>query len=198
MAVTSARLRRTERAPGRLQTVVVIAVTMVLIGGLSWVVTDGFDDGVTGISVDGNLAVDPPTVGQPPAAFAGPGYDGTPISLADFAGRPLWLNFGASWCQDCRTEAADLEAVYQAHEDQGLAVLGVFINDPPGDIAAYVGRAGLTFPIVADQSTRIAGTYRIVGIPTHIFIGRDGRIREIRIGALSRAEMEKSVEALLR
>ena len=188
----------TGRTPGRGQTIIVMAVAIAAIAGLSWIISDGFNDGVTSIDLSGNLAADPPTVGKAPAGFSGLGYDGAPISLSDYAGQPTWLNFGASWCQDCRIEAADLEATYEKFKGDGLVVLGVFISELASDIAGYVQRAGLTFPIVVDQNTKIAGAYRIVGIPTHVFIGRDGLVKQVLIGALSRDEMEAAVTALLR
>ena len=188
----------TGRTPGRAQTIIVMAVAIVAIAGLSWFISDGFNDGVTSIELSVDLAADPPTVGKAPAGFSGLGYDGAPISLSDYAGQPMWLNFGASWCQDCRIEAADLEATYEKFKGDGLVVLGVFISEPAADIAGYVQRAGLTFPIVVDQNTKIAGAYRIVGIPTHVFIGRDGLVKQVLIGALSKDEMEAAVTALLR
>jgi peroxiredoxin len=174
-----------------------MVVTIAAIAGLSWFVTDGFNDGVTGIDIRG-LAAEPLTVGKPPAGFTGLNYDGSNVSLADYAGKPLWLTFGASWCRDCRAESADLQATYEKYRTQGLAVLGVFINEPASDIGGYAQRAGLTFPILVDQSTKIAGAYRILGIPTHVFIGSDGLVRQVKIGALSRSDMEDAVANLLR
>ena len=97
----------------------------------------------------------------------------------------MWLTFGASWCPDCRTEAPDVEAAYQKYQAQGLNVLAVFISEPADATSpSYAQRAGLTFPIAVDQQTTIASAYRTMGIPTHFFIGADGKIREVRIGAL--------------
>ncbi len=121
----------------------------------------------------------------------------TPVSLADYAGKPVWLTFGASWCPDCRNESADVEATWEANKDKGLQVLGVFISEPASDIAGYAKRAGLTFPITVDENEAIAAAYRTMGIPTHFFIGADGKIREVRIGALSRDEMDRAVASIL-
>ena len=71
------------------------------------------------------------------------------------------------------------------------------MNEPPADIATYAGRAGLTFPIVVDQNADIAATYRTMGIPTHFFIGADGRVREVRIGALSKDDMDRAIAAIM-
>jgi cytochrome c biogenesis protein CcmG/thiol:disulfide interchange protein DsbE len=198
MGVATRFLGRTTIGPGRAQTIVVMAIAILAIGGLTWYVTDGSDDGVTGVSVTGDTAFEPPAVGMAPTGFTGLTYGGQSISLAEYAGKPLWLTFGASWCRDCRVEAADLEATYEKYRAQGLNVLAVFINDPPSDIAGFAKRAGLTFPILADQAATIGGAYRLVGIPTHIFIGRNGLIERVEIGALSRDEMESAVAQILR
>ena len=91
-------------------------------------------------------------MGAVPPDFSGVTYDGTAVSLADYAGKPVWLTFGASWCPDCRAESPDIEATYQANKDQGLVVLGVFINETADDVAGYAERAGLTFPIAVDPN----------------------------------------------
>lgn len=198
MGTATGSIEQRWTAPGRAQTIVVMVIAVVAIGALTWFATNGFDDGVTSVSLAGSTSGPGPTVGKEPTEFTGLSYDGNPISLANYAGKPLWLTFGASWCQDCRVEAADLEDTYEANRDNGLSVLAVFINDPPADIRDYVRRAGLTFPIIADQAATIGGAYRLVGIPTHIFIGPDGVIREIKIGALSKDEMEQAVAAIMR
>jgi peroxiredoxin len=176
----------------------VIAVTAILIGAAAWFVGgQGGDDGVTSIDLAGDVAGAAPVVGAVPPDFAGQTYDGDTVALSDYAGKPIWLTFGASWCPDCRTEAPDVEATYQAYKDQGLVVLGVFIGESADDIASYAQRAGLTFPITVDQNELIASTYRTLGIPTHFFIGTDGRIREVRIGALPKTEMERAISEIV-
>ncbi len=196
MGVAVGTVGRSRKSAGRLQTIIVMTVAIVVIGGLSWYISDGFDDGVTSVTLTGSSGV-PPRVGEVPTAFTGLTYDGKTVSLADYAGKPLWLTFGASWCRDCRVEAADLQETYTTYQPQGLNVLGVFINDPPADIAGFAKRASLTFPIIADQSTKIGSAYRLVGLPTHVFIGRDGLISEVLIGALSKDDMQRAVSGIL-
>jgi peroxiredoxin len=76
-------------------------------------------------------------------------------------------------------------------------VLAVFINEGAQDVTAYAQRAGLTFPIVVDERAEIAAAYRSMGIPTHLFIGPDGKVRELRIGALSKDDMARSIAAIM-
>jgi cytochrome c biogenesis protein CcmG/thiol:disulfide interchange protein DsbE len=190
--------RPAGRPAGRAQTILVIVVTAVVIGAAAILISGTGDaGGVTKIDLGAGAAATSPQVGAVPPNFSGVTPDGTPISLADYAGKPVWLTFGASWCPDCRNESADVEAAWEANKDKGLQVLGVFISEPASDIAGYAKRAGLTFPIAVDQNEAIASAYRTMGIPTHFFIGPDGKIREVRIGALSRDEMDRAVAAIV-
>jgi cytochrome c biogenesis protein CcmG, thiol:disulfide interchange protein DsbE len=187
-----------SRPAGRLQTVLVIGVVLVVIMVAAYLIGGGTEnDGVTSVDLGPGAAAAAPTVGSVPPAFKGVTYDGKPVNLADYAGKPLWLTFGASWCPDCRNEAPDVNAAYEAYKDKGLNVLAVFISESPDEIKGYAERAGLTFPITVDQNEAIASAYRTMGIPTHFFIGADGRIREVRIGALSKEEMDKSIATIL-
>lgn len=188
--------RSSGTSAGRLQTVIVIAVAAVVMGVAAYLIV-GPADGVTEVQLKPGAAAAAPAVGAAPPAFTGTTYDGKALNLADYAGKPLWLTFGASWCPDCRNEAADVEAAYKAAQAKGLAVVAVFMNEPATDIASYAGRAGLTFPIVVDENADIAATFRTMGIPTHFFIGADGKIRLVRIGALSREDMDQAIASIL-
>jgi peroxiredoxin len=190
--------RSSGRSAGRLQTIGIGAIAAVVLGVLVYAASgQGPSDGVTRIDLGGGAAAAAPAVGAVPPDFTAVTWDGQTVSLSDYAGKPVWLTFGASWCADCRTEAPDLEATYLANKDQGLVVLGVFIQEPKEDVSGYAQRAGLTFPIAVDERAAIAGAYRTMGIPTHFFIGPDGKIREIRIGALPRDEMDRAVASLM-
>ncbi len=198
MSAAGTTARPTGRTAGRLQTIGIGVIAVVVIGILVYAASgQGPSDSVTQIDLGEGAAAAAPVVGAVPPDFTGVTYDGTTVSLSDYAGKPVWLTFGASWCPDCRTESADVEATYQANKDMGLVVLGVFINEPASDVSGYAGRAGLTFPIVVDPNADIAAAYRSMGIPTHFFIGPDGKVREVRIGALPRDEMDRAVAALM-
>jgi cytochrome c biogenesis protein CcmG, thiol:disulfide interchange protein DsbE len=197
MSAAGVAARPAGAGAGRLQTLVVIVITAIVIGVAAFAMGGTGTDGVTQVNLAGDVAGAAPAVGATPPGFSGVTYDGTAVSLADYAGKPLWLTFGASWCPDCRSEVPDVEATYQKYKDRGLVVLGVFISETAADISGYAGRAGLTFPIVVDERTIIASTYRTMGIPTHFFIGADGTIKEVRIGALNRGDMDRAVAAIM-
>ncbi|HEY3334596.1 MAG TPA: TlpA disulfide reductase family protein [Candidatus Limnocylindrales bacterium] len=188
--------RASGRGAGRLQTILVIVIGVIVVATLAYVASGpGAADGVTAVNI--SVSGKAPAVGDLPPAFTATTYDGKQVSLADYAGKPLWLTFGASWCPDCRTEAPDVEATYQRYKAQGLNLLGVFIGESASDVSAYAGRAALTFPIAVDQADKVASAYQTLGIPTHFFIGADGRIEQIRIGALSKDDMDRAAAALV-
>ena len=184
-------------ASGRLRTLLVLAVAATLVGVVAWVVDKPADDGVT-LLPGGAAAGSPPRAGSVPPDFQATAVDGAAVSIAALKGQPTWLTFGASWCPDCRAEATDLQATYAKYKPQGLAVLGVFIQEDQAAVLDYAKRVGFTFPMVADPSGRIADLYRTYGIPIHFFIGRDGLIRDVRIGRLSPGDMEQLVQQLLK
>ncbi len=182
------------RSAGRLQTIAILAVTAIVVGvgaiafGGGGITTDpGITMGSTGTA---------PAVGGRLPDFTAQLPDGTKVSLASLAGKPLWLTFGASWCPDCRSEAPDVQAVYQKYKDQGLQLVAIF-EESGADITAYSGRAGLTFPILVDENGVLRNAYRALGLPTHYFVSADGVIREVRIGGIHPDEMDRAVLGIL-
>ena len=138
-----------------------------------------------------------PKIGQAAPDFTVQALDGKTYKLSDFRGKPVWINFWASWCPPCRAENPDIEEVYQANQANGLVVLGVAIGEEDGNVRGYVDRTGLNYTIGLDRGQDIAATYRIVGIPTHYFIDKDGILREWRIGSMSKKTMEKNVATIM-
>jgi peroxiredoxin len=189
--------RPTGLGAGRLRTVLVLAVVAVLVvvAVLAQDLVGGGDDGVTvrpGAAVTG----EPPRAGDQPPDFEATAIDGSAVSLAALRGQPTWLTFGASWCPDCRAESPDLQAAYAKYGPQGLAIVGVF--DEGAEAAkAYAERVGFTFPLVADERGAIADAFGVYGIPIHFFVGRDGTIRDVRIGRLTPSDMDQAIGQIL-
>jgi cytochrome c biogenesis protein CcmG/thiol:disulfide interchange protein DsbE len=172
------------RLGGRLVTVIVIAVVAVAIAAAVLLLDRGTEGKAT---IDAGSKL--PAVGAVPPGFTVKTPDGQTVKLSDFAGKPVWLTFGGSWCPDCRSEAADLEATYKAFAPKGLVLLQVFVRDTAQSASEFARMYGFTFNQGLDPNEDLAYGYGVIGYPTHFFIGRDGTIRAERSGRLSTTEM---------
>ena len=138
-----------------------------------------------------------PRIDQPAPEFNLRTLDGQVVSLSDYKGQPVWISFWASWCPPCRAENPDIEEMYQKYKGEGLVILAPAIGEDSSAVAGYVKRTDLTFTVGVDETTELAANYRIVGIPTHFFIDRDGVLRVWRIGSMSTKTMEKNIEKII-
>ena len=120
------------------------------------------------------------------------------ISLADYRGQGLVLNFWASWCEPCKDEAPLLEETWQRHRDEGLVVIGIDAQDFRTDAERFVERYGLTYPIAFDGHGASLGRFGNTGFPETWFVGRDGRlVGEHIVGPFDREQLEENVRAAL-
>lgn len=124
--------------------------------------------------------------------------DGNAIRLADLKGRPVWINFWASWCPPCQAETPILRDVYNAHSADGLALVAISVQETtPDDVRAYVQRYGLPYTVGFDATSAIFHTYHAYGLPTQLFLDRDGVIRNVVLGPVSRESAEAILAPLL-
>lgn len=138
-----------------------------------------------------------PKIGKPAPDFVLTMTDGSKQQLSSFIGKPVWINFWASWCPPCRAENPDIQDVYDEHHDSdGLVLLAPALGEATDSVTSYQKRADLHYPVGVDSDTQIAANYRVLGIPTHIFVDRDGIIRDMRIGAMSKKTMEKMISEI--
>lgn len=120
--------------------------------------------------------------------------DGKSITLADLKGKPVVLNFWASWCHFCAQEAPDLDALYRQYQPKGLQVLGVG-TDEAAALKAKAKELGLTYPTGADAEA--ARTYGVGPVPHTFFVDREGKITASLLGARPKAELEAEVRKIL-
>lgn len=120
------------------------------------------------------------------------------ISLASYRGKAVVVNFWASWCIPCRTEAPLLQEAWERHREDGLVVLGVDAQDLKSDARRFVERYGLTYPIAYDGNGASLGRFGTTGFPETWFVGRDGRlVGEHIVGEFDREQLEANVRAAL-
>ena len=139
-----------------------------------------------------------PLIGQPAPPFAMHFFDGGTTSLGELQGKPVVVNFWASWCfPACFEEAPALEAAWQAYRERGVMVIGVDIQDREADAKAFIERFKLSFPNGPDLQGKITIDYGVYGVPETFFIGKDGKIHYKHVGALDRKVLRAKIEEML-
>jgi cytochrome c biogenesis protein CcmG/thiol:disulfide interchange protein DsbE len=189
--------RTPGRAQGRIVTLAIMAVTAVVIAAAAFLSNQpATASGVTTVNLPGTATGPAPVVGKAAPPFTSTTADGQSVSLADYAGSPIWLTFGASWCQPCRAENPDIEAAYERYKARGIVVIQVYMAEEAGTVTDYTNRVGITYVKVPDPNYAVADEYRILGIPSHFFIDRTGVLRSLKVGTLAPDAMDQVLAEL--
>jgi len=143
-----------------------------------------------------------PKLGTSAPHFTAERIDGGTFDLRSVRGKPVVLNFWASWCGPCKTEAAALEQRWQHYRSQGVVFLGIDYNDVSGDAKRFLARHGVTYPTLLDGSGAIGDRYGLSGVPETYFIDRNGHIvGEHILGPITNsrwaAAFDRSIKAAL-
>jgi cytochrome c biogenesis protein CcmG/thiol:disulfide interchange protein DsbE len=113
--------------------------------------------------------------------------------LSTYEGRPLVINFWASWCTSCLAELPRLEQAYQAHKDE-IAFLGLSVQDSPASAEQVVADAGLSYPLGVDPQGRLFQALGAFGMPTTLFVAADGTVLERHTGEISAEQLVDKLE----
>jgi cytochrome c biogenesis protein CcmG, thiol:disulfide interchange protein DsbE len=134
-----------------------------------------------------------PTVGTPGIPFELRTLDGKAISLESFRGKPLVLNFFASWCDPCREEMPLINGLAAQSVSNGYNVVAIAVEDSRAAVTEYAKEFKLNLPIALDLNSTVKRAYRIFGPPATFFIDSQGTIRDLVIGPLT---LERASTAL--
>ena len=122
---------------------------------------------------------------------------GQSFALADLKGQPVVINFWASYCVPCRSEAPMLERTWQTYRDQGVVFLGINTDDIEGDARDYMAQYGITYPNAPDQGGHIEDAYRITGIPETFVINKDGEVIRHFLAEPRESDLKAEIERAL-
>ncbi len=140
-----------------------------------------------------------PIAGHPAPDFTLPGVEGQEISLSDFQGKPVIINFWATWCGPCRVEMPHLQEAF-AENQENVVVLGVNLRDrdDPDAVPGFLEEFGLTFPVVLDTDAGdVAKTYKVFGQPASIFVNPDGTVHEVFYGPINKKFIDTKISEML-
>jgi peroxiredoxin len=122
--------------------------------------------------------------------------EGNPVSLADFRGRPVIVNFWASWCAPCAVEMPELQAAYEEYQEDGLVILALNQDESAETARAFFyNDMELTFTPLLDEDSIVAGLYTSIDVlPTTYFISTDGVVTAVQLGPVTKEQVDDYME----
>lgn len=181
-----------ERAT-RWPMLVVVTVILVILGLIAWDQRPWAESGTVGSGELGMLSSDTPRPGSAAPDFALLNEEGERFRLSEFEGRPVFLNFWATWCTFCIEEMPDMQRVQEEYGDD-LVVIGVNAGDSIEDGEGFVRQTGIDYLRLYDSDLAVTDGYRVQAMPTSYFISSDGTIADFNFGFMVYDQMIEKVE----
>jgi cytochrome c biogenesis protein CcmG/thiol:disulfide interchange protein DsbE len=169
-----------------------ILILAVLLGGGAWTLASR----VTPEDAAPGSLPPAPRVGFAAPDFTASTLDNATVRLADLRGRPVVLNFWATWCPPCLQEIPHLIDAARGYDNR-VVILGIDNGEPAATVRTFADDRGLNYPIVLDPTFEITDLYRVDGLPTTFFIDQDGIIREMMMGPLTPATLQDKLATIV-
>jgi thiol-disulfide isomerase/thioredoxin len=175
-----------------------IFILIILLVGGAWIV----DSRESNIEPKNFLLTEAPLVGHLAPDFSAQTPTGQTYGLSDFVdrdgpnGRPVVLNFWASWCGPCRMEMPAFERTSLKYADRA-AILGINQAESAETIERFAQTTAVTYPLLVDEDQIINKDYAVSNLPTTIFVDAKGVIREVFVGTMNQAVLEDKIKSLL-
>jgi len=129
------------------------------------------------------VSLDVARIGKPAPGFTLNDINGKKVSLSDYKGNVILLNFWATFCGPCKEEMPSLNNLYAALKKDGLIVLAVSIDDSEKPVQSFIRAKAITFPVLIDKDQQVYfEQYGVLGLPTSFIIDRDGIVRDKILG----------------
>ncbi|MFQ5855597.1 MAG: TlpA family protein disulfide reductase [Anaerolineae bacterium] len=139
-----------------------------------------------------------PTVGDPAPDFTLKNLEGEEVSLSDFKGRPVLINFWATWCPPCRFEMPAIQKMYAKYQDEGFVVLAVDVEESISAVKRYIEQGGYTFTVLLDYKGEVSnGPYRVRAFPTSYFVDRESKIAVAHRGMVTEPMLQQYMDRVL-
>lgn len=124
-------------------------------------------------------------------------FDGSTFRLSDHKGKPILINFFASWCAPCKEEIPALEIIGQEYGSKGVVFLAIAVNDSEEKARIFLDELGLSFPAGIDKTNGVQEAFGLYGLPTSYFIDKDGITNYIHAGIVTEELLRYELDKLL-
>ena len=122
--------------------------------------------------------------------------NGKEVSLSDFKGKKVFLNFWASWCPPCKAEMPDIEKLYEETKDSDLIILAINLGETKNTTKSFIDNNKYNFKVLLDSDQSVANQYSITAIPTSFFIDKEGYIVSTVRSSLTIDDMKEYISKL--
>ncbi len=140
----------------------------------------------------------PLNVGDMAYDFNLPNTEGNVVALSDFSGKPVIVNFWATWCPPCRHEMPEFQRVYEAHADDDLVILAVNEAEQTEAVTAFFyDEMDFSYTPLLDEEADVGAAYGAVGLPTTFFVDRSGEVTAVHRGGLTNAQIEGYLQEII-
>jgi len=126
-----------------------------------------------------------------------PQVGGGTIDLANLKGKPVWINFMATWCPPCQDEFPLMNGFAARYADSDLVVIAIDVKEEEGAVAAFAEGLNATFPLGLDADGKAAETWDAVALPVHFWIDVDGVVRDGAMGGIGSDVMAAGLETIM-
>ncbi|MGH7388646.1 MAG: TlpA disulfide reductase family protein [Candidatus Rokuibacteriota bacterium] len=123
-----------------------------------------------------------PARGKAAGDFTLPLVDGQRFRLSEHQGRPVFINFWATWCPPCLEELPAMERLWREHKERGLVMVAVSLDANPKVVAPFIAKHGFTFPVAIDSRLDVANAYGVRALPATVLVDRQGQLAALALG----------------
>ncbi len=174
----------------KLLMVLAVAGLLLALGAASFLITQGNTKSESPVQSSSDVKESAPN-------FTLALIDGKNFQFSDYQGKPILINFFASWCLPCREEMPVLVKIAQEYEPKGVVFLGVAVDDTEEKMKDFIARYGVTFPVGLDKTAAVQKSFGLYGIPTTYFIDKRGMINYFHSGAVTEELLQHELDKLL-
>lgn len=169
-----------------------ILILLVLLAGVAWIWVNRLP-AETGVAA--GVLPPAPAIGHPAPDFTLTDSAGKAFKLSELRGKPVVLNFWATWCPPCRAEMPELQSASERLAGE-VAIVGVNQGESAEQVLTFAQQLGLTFPMPLDGKMEVSREYLARSLPTTYFIDREGVIRHMQVGPLTEATLAQRLETV--